>query len=241
MKPRTTLVLTCAAALLASACDSKESGAAPDPVTRDETALKRDMPILPVSRGDTWVYEVDLEIPEDVTSAGAAEVRTKYRRTRKYLGKLAAAAGLPETDCFEVVVTGSPDEREFVEIQDDRILIRGALIMRPETTKPLWLDPPVPFVIAGMQAGDTLPGLQTADGSLARNTEVIAREDVTVPAGTFSCVRLLTTGSDGDLELRRTIWFAPGKGIIREEKSRTRGGKTVFRETHELTGMTKAQ
>jgi hypothetical protein len=208
-------------------------------VTRDEAVRKRDMPILPVSRGDTWVYEVDLEIPEDVTSAGAAEVRTKYRRTRKYLGKIAAADGLPETDCFEVTVTGSPDEREFVEIRDDRILTRGSLLMRPETTKPLWLDPPVPFVIAGMQGGDSLPGLRTADGSLSRKTEVIAREQITVPAGNFSCIRLLTTGSDGDLELKRTIWFAPGKGIIREEKKRTRGGRTVFHETHELVGITK--
>jgi hypothetical protein len=240
MKPRTAIVLTCVTALLVPACDSKKSGDAPAPVTQDEAARNQDKPILPVSRGDSWLYDVQLEIPADVTSAGAAEVRTKYRRTRKYLGKLAAADGLPETDCFEVVVTGSPDEREFVEIRDDRILTRGSLIMRPETTKPLWLDPPVPFVIAGMKAGDALPELMTADGSLSRKTSVVAREDITVPAGTFSCIRLLTTGRDGDIDLKRTIWFAPGKGIIREEKSRMREGKPIFREIHELVEMTKA-
>jgi hypothetical protein len=61
-----------------------------------------------------------------------------------------------------------------------------------------------------------------------------------LPAGTFSCIRLLTTGRDGDIDLKRTIWFAPGKGIIREEKSRMREGKPIFREVHELVGMTKA-
>jgi hypothetical protein len=201
---------------------------------------KVDVPVLPVKPGDAWIYQVRLVIPADASSPGSAEVDTSYQGVRTYLGKTSAAKGLPETDCFEVVVPGSPNEREFVEIHDDRILMRGSLILRPETTKPMWLATPVPFVIAGMKPGTFLPEFRTTDGALSRRTEVIAREDVTVPAGTFPCVRLLTTGSDGELELRSTVWFAFGKGIIRKEKTRYRGDKVIYRETQELTKVTKA-
>lgn len=227
------------APLLLSACDSKKDPAPPP--SPDRTDVRSDMPILPVSPGDTWTYEVNLGIPADVTSAGAAEVEAKHRRTRTYLGKIPAAEGLPATDCFEVRVPGFPNEREFVEIHDDRILMRGSLLMRPETTRPMWLETPVPFVIAGMKPGTAMPEMKSADGGLARSTQVIARESITVPAGSFPCIRLLTTGSDGDLELRRTIWFAPGSGIIREEKSRYRREQLIFRETHQLVELKRAR
>jgi hypothetical protein len=49
-----------------------------------------------------------------------------------------------------------------------------------------------------------------------------------VPSGTFPSIRLLMLGMDGDLELRRTIGFSPGTGIVREEKTRYRRGKSDF-------------
>ncbi|MDP3850061.1 MAG: hypothetical protein Q8Q59_06145 [Luteolibacter sp.] len=234
MKPR--LFPACCVCLpLLAACDSKPAKETPSPSTK--AARISDTPLLPVKAGDSWIYQVKLGIPAGVSSAGAAEVSTEHLRTRTYLGKISAAEGLPETDCFEVKVPGSPREREFVEIHDDRILMRGSLILRPETTRPMWLDRPVPFVIAGMRPGTSLPELKAGDGSLTRQTRVIARENITVPAGAFSCIRLLTTGNDGDLELRRTIWFAPGTGIVREEKTRYRREQLVFREIQELTGL----
>jgi hypothetical protein len=217
-------------AMLLNACDSEKNQPAP----AASAVARLDIPILPVKPGDTWIYETRLEIPGNVTSAGAAAVDTTHRRTRTYLGKVAAANGLPETDCFEIVVPGSPREREFVEIKEDRVLMRGSLIMRPETTHPMWLETPVAFVIAGMKPGTAIPGFRSENGGLIRKTEVIAREDITVPAGTFHCIQLLTTGSDGEIELRRTVWFAPGKGIIREEKTRYRRDQLLFRETQEL-------
>jgi hypothetical protein len=210
-----------------------------DAVLESNVPAKSDVPLLPVTKGDAWVYKVHLEIPENVTSPGAAEVDQTHQRTRTYLGKISPAAGLPEVDCFEITVPRSPAEREFVEIRDDRILMRGSMIMRPETTRPMWLDHPVPFVVAGMKAGTETPEIQAPSGSLSRKTQVIGREDVTVPAGTFPSIRLLMSGTDGDLELRRTIWFSPGTGIVREEKTRYRLGKVIFRETQELAKMTK--
>jgi hypothetical protein len=236
MKPILPILL---AALFLSACESKKDAAAA-PSEADATLIQQDTPILPVNIGDAWIYQVHLEIPADVTSAGASAVDTKHQRTRTYLGKVSAAQGLPETDCFEIHVPGSAKEREFVDIQEDRILMHGSLILREDTTQPMWLATPIPFIIAGAKPGTSLPEFKTTDGSLNRKTEIIAREDITVPAGTFHCIRMLTTGGDGDIELRRTIWFAPGKGIIREEKTRYRHNQLIYRETHQLQELKKA-
>lgn len=236
MKTLELLATAAAAALLLAACDASKKAVRPEPAPE---AARADIPILPASPGDVWIYDVRLEIPAGVTSPGAAEVDASHQRTRTYLGKISAAQGLPEVDCFEVVVPGAPAEREFVEISEDRILMRGSMIMRPETTRPVWFDHPVPFVVAGMKAGTESPQIQATGGSLSRKIQIIAREDVTVPAGRFPSIRLLMSGSDGDLELKRTIWFAPGTGIVREEKARYRLGKVIFRETQELAKLTK--
>lgn len=233
MKSPAHLAISAAAALFLVACDppAKSGGEATPP---EAAAQQSDIPLMPVTKGDTWVYDVHLQIPADVTSPGAAEVDQNHRRTRTYLGKLSPAEGLPEVDCFEVVAPVSPPEREFVEIHPDRILMRGSMVMRPETTRPMWLDHAVPFVIAGMKSGTESPQIQAAGGSLSRKTQVIGREPVSVLAGTFPAIRLLMSGMDGDLELRRTIWFSPGTGIVREEKTRYRKGKLLFRETQQL-------
>jgi hypothetical protein len=199
-----------------------------------------DVPLLPVAQGDSWIYQVRLRIPAGVTSATAAEVDTSYRSVRTYLGKVSAGVGLPEVDCFEVLVPGSPKEREFVEIHPDRILTRGSLVMRLEHSASLWLEDPLTYVSAGMRAGDSLPDFVSSDGGIIRRTKVIGRENVTVSWGTFRCIRLLTTGCDGELDLRRTIWFSPGCGIIREEKSRYRRDRLVSREVSELIECKRA-
>ena len=233
MNPRLFLVVSLVPLLALPACKPKHATGTTIPTD----VAKADMPILPVTKGDVWNYEVTLDIPENITSPGAAEVSQRFKRTRTYIGKISPAEGLPEVDCFEVAVPGSPVEREFVEIREDKILMRGSMIMRPDTTKPMWLDRPVPFVVAGMKPGTETPEVSAPGGALSRKTQVVAREAVTVKAGTFQSIRLLMTGMDGEIELRRTIWFTPGKGIVREEKSRYRKGALIYRENQELVEM----
>lgn len=225
-----------------AACDSsKKANKTPTtPPPNLTTEAQSDIPILPLTKGDRWTYSVRLEIPDGVTSPGASEIDSKHILTRTYIGKIIPAIGLPEVDCFEVAAPAMPIEREFVEIYPDRILMRGSMLMRPETTHPMWLDHAVPFVFAGMKPGTESPKIEAVGGALSRKTQVVARESITVPAGTYPAIRLLMTGMDGDLELRRTIWFTPGIGIVREEKVRYRHGKLIFRETQELTATTVA-
>lgn len=232
MKFPTILLIASSFALAIPACDSPKKTTTESP---PGVARAGDIPLLPIKKGDTWNYTVHLEIPTGITSPGAAEVDEKFERVRTYIGKIVPANGLPEVDCFEVAVLGSPLEREFVEIRDNVILMRGSMIMRPETTHPMWLSTPVPFIIAGMKTGAEYSDVQAPGGSLSRKTQVVGRETIKVPAGAFPSIRLLMTGTDGELELRRTIWFAPGTGIVREEKSRYRRGKVIYREVQELS------
>lgn len=143
-----------AATFVLAACDHPQKSAAAPPATSSPAA---DSPLLPILPGDTWTYDTRVEIPAGITSPGAAAVDFSHRRTRSYLGKISPAEGLPATATFEVLVPGSPPEREFVEIHPDRILLRGSMIMRPETTRPLWFDQAVPFISADMQPGDQSP------------------------------------------------------------------------------------
>jgi hypothetical protein len=237
MKPVAELAIMIFAATCLSSCDSsKEVGKPPATSTAAPPAeAQSDIPILQLTKGDHWIYSVRLEIPTGITSVGASEVDTKHPLTRTYIGKIIPAIGLPEVDCFEIAAPSLPIEREFVEIHPDRILMRGSMLMRPETTHPMWLDHAVPFVFAGMKPGTESPQVEAVSGAFSRKTQVVARESITVPAGTYPSIRLLMTGMDGDLELRRTIWFAPGVGIVRDEKARYRLGKLIFRETQELT------
>jgi hypothetical protein len=237
MKPVTQLAILIIAVTSLSSCDSSEKATKPPATSTANPAAddQPDIPILPLTKGDHWIYNVRLEIPAGVTSAGASEIDSKHLLTRTYIGKIIPAIGLPEVDCFEVAAPSMPIEREFVEIHPNRVLMRGSMLMRPETTHPMWLDHAVPFVFAGMKPGTESPQVEAVDGAFSRKTQVVARESITVPAGTYPSIRLLMTGMDGDLELRRTIWFAPGIGIVREEKVRYRLGKLIFRETQELT------
>lgn len=193
-----------------------------------------DVPLLPVQKGDIWEYEVHLEIPEGASAAGSAAVDTRFHRTRVYLGKVIPGANLPETDCFEVTAPGAPTEREFVSITDDQILMHGSLMVASANAKPMWLAKPIPFVVAGMKAGTELPEISAMEGAITRKLQVVAREEIAVPAGKFHAIRLLMTGKEGPMELRRTTWFAPGTGIVKEEKIHYRQDKVIYRETHEL-------
>jgi len=234
--PPKILAATLFAASILTGCDRAEK----NPATPEQAAAPAatetgsDTPILPVHPGDTWYYEVHVEIQGGVTGPDAPPVDTRQERVRKYLGKVVVGEGLPESECFEVVSPGSPKEREFVEIHPDRVLLRGSLIIGAKTTKPVWLDPPVLFVSSDMKAGSVIPEIHDKDNLRKRRTQVVAREEVTVPAGKFNTIRMLMTGSDGPVELRRTIWFSPGIGIVREEKVRYANEKLLFRETHEL-------
>ncbi len=204
-----------------------------------EELKKAEIPLLSLSKGDTWKYKIRIEIPAGITSEGAAAVDVGQEKTRVFLGKI-KVADKPEVDAFEVTRSGAPVERELIEIHDDRIMMRGSILPDEPNAKPVWLDPPVLFAFSGMRPGQEAAKFTVQKGERQRGIQVVARESVTVPAGKYDAVRLLMTGNDGGLILRKTIWFTPKVGIIKEEKSHYANEKLVYRETTELTDLTIA-
>ena len=233
MKTRSIAAILCL--LLLASCkkeESREVEAPQSPTTIDLTAA--DIPILPIKQGDYWKYRVSVEIPAGITSEGAAAVSLETEKTRTFLGKVTVSKERPPVDAFDVVVPGQPTERELVEIKDDRVMMVGTDRPEIEDAKPSWLDPPIPFVIAGMRSGQEMVPFTILEGTVKRGVKVVAREETEVPAGKYWTIHMLMTGNDGESEIRRTTWFAPGIGIVKEEKSRYAGDKLLFREITEL-------
>lgn len=219
--------------LCLSSCGERKGESKPASIAAEDLKAA-DTPILPLKKGDFWRYKVMVEVPPGVTSEGASAIEMEQVKTRVYKGKVFVAEGLPEVDAFDVSVPGQPHERELVEIYDDKIMMRGTTRPDVADAKPIWLDPAVPFVTAGLRAGEELAKLGVQDGSRTRGVKVVAREEVEVPAGKFPAIRLLMTGNDGQFQLRRTTWFVPRIGIVKEEKARYAADKLLFRETTEL-------
>ena len=209
------------------------------PIT--EELKKMDMPILPIEEGDYWKYKVEVEIPPGITSEGSAAVELETEKTRTFLGKIQVTEDYPEVAAFEVVVPGQATERELVEIRDDSVWMLGSYHPSMPDTKPIWIDPPIPFVLAGSRAGLKMSPITAAEGAVEREVKVVGREIITLDSEEYQTIRLLMTGRDGKSEIRRTTWFAPGIGIIKEEKTRYAAEKLLFREMTELveTNVTK--
>jgi hypothetical protein len=203
-----------------------------------EQAKGGDIPILPLTLEDYWLYDVKIQIPEGVQHAGSPAVNQTFIRKRSYIGKVKPGADYPETGCFQIEAKGSPVEREFVDVDDERVMMRGSGTVGSAEIKPLWLDPGVLLVRAGLLGGETLPPIEIKDPTTGavvhRLIQIIGRESIETAGKKFNAIRILMTGNDGGMDLRRTIWFAPHYGIVKEEKSRYINDKLVLKETSEL-------
>jgi hypothetical protein len=202
---------------------------------------KSDTPLLPLTVGDHWVYQVKLQVPENAQSPGSPAIQQAFERKRTYKGKVKPTGNHPETDCFEIEGTGSPIEREFVEITDEQVLMRGSEIVGATSQSPFWLEPAVMLVRAGVMPGESLPPLQIKDPrtgiEVTRVIQVVGRETIKAVGKDFATIRILMMGKEGKeshLEMRKTIWFAPRYGIVKEEKARYINDTLMLKETMEL-------
>jgi hypothetical protein len=251
------LIFNCMFFALLCACDKSKKS---DSVTEQQEALqkiitevketgsaeliKSDTPLLPVSEGDTWNYTVTLQVPENAQSKGSPMISQSFERKRTYIGKVKPSGDRDATDCFEIEATGSPVEREFVEIENESVKMRGSEIVGVKEALPLWMEPAVLLVRAGVMTGESLPPIQIKDprtgAEVTRHIQIVGRETVKLAGREFATIRILMSGKDGKenpIELRRTIWFAPHYGIVKEEKSRYVDDGLMMKETIELKSM----
>jgi hypothetical protein len=209
-----------------------EADGSMDPASR----LRReaDMPLLTPKEGDTWRYRVALTNPKD--SRTGALVEAEYEMTRVFVGEREVMG--KSYPCFELRSADGPVVREFVEIEEDRILLRGQGIRLENggTGAAMVFDSPVLFVRAGLSGGESLPLMELSKEPLVRRMiRVIAREKVEVPAGVFTdSIRMQMVGVDGGIGLRHTFWFVPGTGLVKEEIVRETKDALLLRERREL-------
>jgi hypothetical protein len=233
MKHRPTIAIICLFPLLFS-CEKKQAPVEENASKVQFNLREADIPIFPLRTGDWWKYQVTVEVPKGLTEKDAKETRTEFEKMRAYLGKISPKEGRPEVDTFEIAISGKAIERELVEIYEDRVMMRGSVRLEESGEKLQWLEKAIPFVVAGMRPGVEMRPLSIHDGASTRVTKVIARETIEVPAGKFLCIRLLMTGNDGEVEIRRTTWFSPGIGIVKEEKLRYAAGHLLLSEITNL-------
>ena len=93
----------------------------------------------------------------------------------------------------------------------------------------------------------TTTGTPIGELTTELNLRVVARESVTVPAGTFDTFRIdahgVRFGGKGPLQIRSKFWFAPGKVrrfVAREEVRSAGRGKVIFAERQELVYFKQA-
>jgi hypothetical protein len=97
-----------------------------------------------------------------------------------------------------------------------RVAIKRAIAPEVSTR----FEPPMPRMMFPVQPGSTLHWegqlkIGWIDRKIVFDGEVAGWEDVTVPAGTFRCVRLHFVEKRGDEPVEEDVWYAPGVGQVK--------------------------
>lgn len=199
-----------------------------------------DVPLLALKKGDWLAYRVDVLVPEGAKSPGSAEETRKYLRVRTYEGKSKPQQAKIPTDTFLVTSSNKLADYEYLEIAPDLITIRSSELAGIATA-PFWLDPPCLLVRSGVKGGEIFPKYITKDPKsgavIQRVVQVIGREKIELIGKEFDCTRMTVSGADGGMEMRRSIWFAPGTGIVKDERTNYFEQKLLYREVQTLIAM----
>lgn len=217
------------------------------------SAFADEAPLLLLTRGDSWEYQVTVEAPhgasmpggDDVTIRKTADgVKASFKKTRIYIGKTKAKTGGAELDTFQIVRSGRVMEFEFSDFQKDAIYALGSKDTTKKDSKVILLNKPLLVYASANKPGDQWE-IKSGDGvktaMFTRKFRVFGEEEVRVPAGTFKAIRIVMTGQSGPTEIKRTIWFAKGKGFVKEEKTYYSESKRLIHQVMELSKLTKGK
>lgn len=102
--------------------------------------------------------------------------------------------------------------------------IRGARNQQaPQAPTESLYDPMVVFpakMTVGQHAtATTKVAMRDQQAEVTMSLDLAAVESVTVPKGTFDdCLKLVYTSAFGEREMKRTVWYARGVGIVKSEQ-----------------------
>jgi hypothetical protein len=226
-EPRVILAAALAATLLGG-CGDELAPATPDAapvVTVDagSCATPASARLLPLAVGTTWTYQVTasagatpvlkkntVEAYEDVggRKAGTQAFRVRTEKTD------GATVSWQEDRCDAVVrhreqtfsLANALTDEQFYQPSKPRVDESAAHTALGATWTSAYTEVTV----------DPATGAETTKTKVENWTVEAVDEDVTVPAGTFRCIRLHKVGADAGQADKR-FWFAPGVGKIKEE------------------------
>jgi len=78
---------------------------------------------------------------------------------------------------------------------------------------------PTKLKVGGHAEATTKANMRGQAADITMKLDLVAVESVTVPKGTFAdCLKLVYTTSFGQGEMKRTVWYAKGIGIVKSEQ-----------------------
>lgn len=209
---RRTIVAAAAAALAACGGGSPSEQGDPPPAAGD---------LWPLGAGAQWTYRVNDPL------SGVFDKVVRVEGASAVPGAATAASAVLVRDTEPSLEELSWQVREgglvFRAREEDR---RDGAVVRSTTWTPAELKSITSVPAAGWVHDATVHQTIThADGTVTEKDErfvwrvVAASERVTVPAGTFDCVRVVRVNPD-KAGSDRTYWLAPGVGKVRESGER---------------------
>ncbi|MFK7911286.1 MAG: hypothetical protein AB8F34_11900 [Akkermansiaceae bacterium] len=217
-------------------------------------ALAEDKPIWKPAVGDSWSYRVAVtvqegtELPKDIPGQKIekfdGKTRATYLQEMVYrglqpLGEAKDGEAVTTGHAFTISVGGTLVETQFNAISDTAI---DALGVQPAGKELKPLSKPIPLVGSGWKGGEAFPFMMEfpVDGKnvrMVRKFKVIGWETLETKAGKFKALHVQVTGLNGQMEIKRSYWFTPGTGFIKEVKKYYVGERTILTQTRVLEKM----
>ncbi|MCP5538390.1 MAG: hypothetical protein H7A51_19420 [Akkermansiaceae bacterium] len=213
-------------------------------------------PIWKPEVGDFWTYQVVVEVQEGTTLPTGVDgqkiekldgkVRASYMQTSVYRGLKSMKEGGPEVHAFYVSNGDQLEEIEYMYIRHDAVEAAGSKQEGKAPKELMPLSKAIPLVRSEWKGGEAFPFMMdTVVGEqkirLVRKFKVLGWETLETDAGKFKALHVQVTGLNGPMEIKRSYWFTPGTGFIKEVKKYYLGDKTVFTQTRVLEKTGKAQ
>lgn len=211
-------------------------------------------PIWKPEVGDSWTYQVVVEVQEGTELPEAIEgqkieklvgkTRVSYTQTSVYQGLKSMVEDGPEVHAFYVSNGKQLEEIEYMNITETAVEAAGSKHEGKEPKDVMPLSKAIPLIRSEWKGGEAFPFMMDhvigeQKVRLIRKFKVLGWETLETDAGKFKALHVQVTGLNGPMEIKRSYWFTPGTGFIKEVKKYYLGDKTIFTQTRVLEKMAK--
>ncbi|MEM6910155.1 MAG: hypothetical protein AAF555_01100 [Verrucomicrobiota bacterium] len=235
-------------------CDGPQPIAPPESETPPPTPAPPAQPLLPTETGTTWTYQVTTRLPLLPEPEGELPEGQLNPQDLKAVKTMAVEGisliGEEKTPALSISTRNEETRlrNDFWNLSPEGLHYLGSKFFLPTgEARYVAVDPAIPYLKTEMEPGMSWEVTSEVGGAQTMRTfDVIAQEEVEVPAGTFEAtqIRVVETRalnqdepSGSQDSVRRFFWFVPGKGFVRSELEVYQRGNLVKVETEELLSL----